>query len=379
MINSKLSIKFKFVLLMAVSMCIFFSDQILTASKLLVAERFLTVSALSEISMITDQKQGEHDDIRHVAAVKNSILVARDNSLSCYGRDGALQWRRELAGAEVMILPLKDSVLLIDKGRGDLSRVSLNNEILKQKKDIGEVREIELSNQGLIALSSGDGKFISLLDENLERVGKIVPPAGDIVRFKFSKTEPRLLVYTTELVKGEFGSYIYHYNSQSQLVSTSDLQHMIVYDFEQKDDLTIIGSDWMTRIFKDSESKLDTRLSTKSEQLNGTVECIGSNADYFAIQTLIAKGENQGRTRMALYDWSHQLVGEQIYDVPAEEIHLGRKYFILKTSEDLTIWNYDFVRIAALSLNSDMARLQWVDTFKFLVYTEDNATLFLIK
>lgn len=379
MINTKLSIKYKLSLLVAVMAIVFFSEALLSFSKMLFAEQFLGARPVSEIRLGSNTKRAERDDGRFVAAIKNRVLVAKDHVLSCYGRDGALQWRRELASEEVMVYPLNGNILLVDKSKGDLALMNVHNEILRQKKDIGEIREIQVSQKGLLAISSADGRSVSLFDEKLERTGKIVPPAGDIVRFKFSKSEPRLLIYTTELINQDFGSYIYHYNAQSQLVSTSDLQRMIVYDFEQKDDLTIIGSDWITRIYKEQQSKLDTRLSTKSEQLNGTVECIGSNENFFAIQTLIAKGDNQGRTRMALYDWSHTLVGEQIYDVPAEEIYLGNKYFVLKAGDALTIWSYDFKEIGILNLPGDLAKLQWIDTFQFLVYTDDAATIYKIK
>lgn len=379
MINTKLSIKYKLILLVAVMAIVFFSEAFLSFSKMLVAEQFLGAKAVSKIRLGSNPTRAESDDGRYVAAIKNRVLVSKDHVLSCYGRDGALQWSRELASEEVMVYPLNGNILLVDKSKGDLALMNVHNEVLRQKKDIGEIREIQVSQKGLLAISSADGRSISLFDEKLERNGKIVPPAGDIVRFKFSKTEPRLLIYTTELINQDFGSYIYHYNAQSQLVSTSDLQRMIVYDFEQKDDLTIIGSDWITRIYKEQQSKLDTRLSTKSEQLNGTVECIGSNESFFAIQTLIAKGDNQGRTRMALYDWSHKLVGEQIYDVPAEEIFLGNKYFVLKAGDTLTIWSYDFKKIASLSLPGELAKLQWIDTFQFLIYTDDMATIYKIK
>lgn len=380
--NTKLTGRYQLILLLIVMTLVFSYEQIISVTKLLILESWFNIKAVAEIESFSKGSPDEKAASFSAVSLEGRVIIAGEGQLTCYGHDGMLIWQRALSSNHVDLYKFGSNCLIVDKSRGDLALLSAKNEILYSKKDIGVVKNIEIFKDERIALSKSEGNAIAVFDSELKLVGTLEPPAGDVVMFKFSMEEPRLLVYSTALINGEFSSFIYHYSDEALLLSTSDLEDRIVYDFEHNLGLTTIGSDWIASIMpvqNTGNSSSMEKLSVKQQALDGFVECIGTNNQYLMLQTLIKEGADQGKSRISLYDWHHNLLGDVVTSDYVQNITMGKQFAVIETSGKLLIYNYELKNVAQLQMDEEGLGLEWIDAFQLLVMTNDAVKIYKVK
>jgi len=334
---------------------------------------------ISKVAFETDGLQLKTSE-KTAYSQNGRILVAEGKLLSCRSIKGELIWQREITGSNILMYAFGGQTLIVDKSRGDLSVINTNSGILMQKKDVGEIDQLVLYRDQFLAISSYKDKSVQVFDSTLERIGKVKPPSGDIIKFKYSKVEPRLLIYVTELVDGKISSFIYQYDKHLGLIATNDLGNAVVYDFDYLSDLIIIGSDWVGKVNNaQSQGSEVTDLTFDVDDIQGQFEQTASSEEYFVAQYLVTEGEEQGKSKLMIIDLKNNRKTISVANVVSDKIVLGQKFIISKELQNLFIYDYEDHFVGELSFEHEIVNVQWISSYKFLVQSSDYIYIYAIK
>ena len=329
-------------ILLGLSVLIFQFETGYTILKRAIFPSFVSPRLLSKIDFHKDSEI-QNSEVKSIYTQNNRVLIISGSTIDCLSVRGDLLWRREVSGSKVTVVSMGENTLIIDMLRGDLSLINMDNEIIVQKKDIGEINQITTYKDKLVAVSNFKNRKIQVFNSSLERVGVIDPPPGEIVRFKFSKVEPRLLVYETEMINNQLRSFIYHYNSELKLIASNDLDGEVVYDFEFLKDLIIIGSNWIGTVDVSGVRELNSeKISYKVSEIKGLIESTGGNESQLAVQYLVTEGEDQGKSKLVLLDKNNNVSTIPLKNQSSDQIILGERYVIVRELQTIFVYDNEF-------------------------------------
>lgn len=225
-----------FLILLLSFVCVFCNGPIVEGAKMKISFGKLNSKVIESIPC-----NPEIDYDRSVIFVSDAqgIVKCEQNEFILYSPDGQPVWQKEINAPAPIIRFGKDYIIVGDHGTGELFSISMNGDINQSIVGIGRIKDINVSDNNVIAVILEQSNEVVLLNEKLEEITRLSLPTGDLIDFEISSNKSLIAFSFIKMDQNNFYSNVLLYSLDGRLIGATNFEEQYVFDLQVIEDYVV--------------------------------------------------------------------------------------------------------------------------------------------